>query len=277
MTNKSIETDDYIFATLPTRPSEQSLTGLKFPVIVMPVYSPLDYKRIHITGGGTDEKSKVTAWDMDGQPYKRLGSKLREQLKRVFDNIDIHLTLDAFISRDEEGEVTLVVHDAMPTDWHLQDLYTCTLQDRLSSLDDFLLRCSANKRNRIFGAKRQVFYNWDELFVALFEVFEGHQGLCTLFPYASIRSFNSTYVVGEDPQWVIASGDEIMEHRVAITEAWEASEDTFEADLQKWVIDTQKRLDAGYIKSVVLPEGFEMTSDRQIIDKRDTLTKTMEG
>lgn len=262
--------NEFVFATLPTRSSAKILTGLKFPVIVMPVKSPLEYKRIHITGGGakSDEKIKLSAWDMDGQPYKRLGSKLRDQLNRVFDNIDIHLTLDAFISHDEDGQVTLVVHDAMPTLWHLDGTYTCTLQDRLTSLDDFLGRCSANKRNRIFGAKRQVFYNWDELFVALFEVFEGHQGLCTLFPFASIRSFNSVYTVNEDPQWVVASGDEVMEHREAITEAWEASEDTFEADLQKWVIDTQKRLDDGYIKTVVLPEGFSLV-DGKITDTRD--------
>lgn len=269
MSEVDFNDNQFIFAATPTR---TDFTSIQFPVAVSPV-KDLN-SRVHITGGNG---TKTVIWDLEGNVVKGHG-KLKDQFNRVLNKIDILITLEVMITTDEleDGSKrdTAIVFDAMPTHHHLDEEYSLLYRDRLLAVQSFMDLCTPNSRSVIFGNCEAVFYNWDELWVALFETFQGQPGLCTSFEYAAIRSLDSAYTVGETNQWIVATGEELMAKRQEITEAYEQGP-TLEEQIQDYVALAQEHLDStGEIKP--LPPGFEVVEGR-IVDKRDELGNEVVG
>lgn len=187
--------------------SQEAILGMKFPVRVMPITTVDPKARLFITGGG--DKGKVIVWDVEGNrvPFKRPGlKKIVQQFRTAFKKLPTtSVTIEFYLTENEDGDYKAVCIDINNTKAHATGQYEGTYEERLPVLEAFLSQCGFGKRNRIYGPCIKTFFDWDELWDDMF----GADGLCTGFPYVSIRHSDSQYKVGLDENWCVISGEDL--------------------------------------------------------------------
>ena len=211
--------EEILIAATPSD-SVDDIVAMKFPVRVMPITTIDPMDRLFITGGGG--KPEVVVWDVKGRrvPSKRPGLKnIISQFRTAFKKLaTTSVTVEFYLSNIDNDGYKAICIDVHNTKAHSTAMYEGTYEQRLPVLEAFLSQCGFSNRNSIYGPCMKTFFNWEELWDDMF----GGDGLCTQFPFVSIRSSDSPYKVGLDINWCIVSGSVLNSCQQAIVEVVDA-------------------------------------------------------